>query len=1436
MTPEPSRAPAPSRRSWRLQLAACALVLTALAFRQEPGRIVPDTKLDLTADPGGFLARATHLWEPAAAFGQLQNQAYGYLFPMGPFHLLGDLAGLPVWVIQRAWWSLILVVAFLGVVRLAGAMGVGRRWTRLLGGLAFALAPRILASLGAVSIEAWPTALAPWILLPLVRASRGAAVVRNAAASALAVACVGGVNAAATMAAVVPAGLWLVLTPDWRGRGRFAAWWIGCTAVATAWWWVPLLLLGRYSPPFLDWIETSANTTQHTSLIEVFRGSDHWLSYLETTAGPQWPAGWLFAAEPVLIIDTVLVAVLGLAGLVRRDMPSRRVLLAAFVAGLMLVSAGYAGTAGSPLAEHVRALLDGPLAPLRNVHKFDVVLRLPLVLGAMHLLAVVPATGLSRARFRLMATGLAVVVLAGLATPAIAGRIAQPGSYEQIPAHWHEASAWLDEHAGTGRALLVPGSAFAEYEWGSPRDEPVQALGEAPWAVRDAVPLSSAGNIRLLDAVETRLASGEGGRGVVEALRRAGVAHLVVRNDVTGADVPRPVVVHQALADLPGVVRVAAFGPEEGSADDPESTVDSRLDVAYPAVEIYRVADPDDELRVRADPLVGSIRMSGGPESLLSVGDAGLLDDRAVFVAGDGAGVEDPSPVPIVTDGLRRRAVWFGAIRDNTTEVLDAGDDGPLDRAARDFLPVDDPARETVALVEGAAGVTASSSGADPLATLARGAEHSPWAAVDGDIATSWVSGEYARPVGQWLEVEFDHAVAVDTLELVTLDDGPIGAPITRVAVETDAGSVETRLREDAGVHEVAVPAGDTTRLRVRVVAVGDGTPTGAGLRELRIPGVTVRRALAAPPVRAGDLGGPASPETFVFAAADGAQSPCVRTGVVTRCARQLARAGEENGDLRRRAELTVGARYAAEATVRPRSGEELERLLEPGDAGLRASASSRAVQAPAGRPQAAVDLDPGTGWIAAPEDETPTLTLSWDERRDVDGVRIVVEPWLAASRPSRVELVIGDARYTVDVDAQGEARLPESVRTSELTVRILDVYEVADADAAYGLRTVLPAGASEVRLLGTDELRRPVDHDDAVHLACGDGPELVIDGRIVPTELTGTVGDLLHHGRLRVRSCGGEDALALDAGVHDVVLESSASTRPESLTLRPVDVRRTDPGARPEVTVRSWEATQRRVAVPDREVASVLTVTENANSGWEASIDGEPLRPVRADGWAQAFVLPPGDAGVVELTYRPDTLYRGALGAGAAGAAVVAALWWWSPRRAPWAPAHRPRRTGRRTNRRGGARRASRPGSRTGVRELAGAGAGALAVVLLGGLAGLAAVVLGALTAVVASRRPGLGRSVPGLAAGTALCAGLIVALRPWPGPEPGAHSAVAQVLMLVAVAFAIVASAGPSGTGRAFGAGDGLGSHDAAEGGVPMRRIPAVRVGRPRQRREQT
>ncbi|MDO9357195.1 MAG: alpha-(1-_3)-arabinofuranosyltransferase family protein, partial [Solirubrobacteraceae bacterium] len=80
-----------------------SLFLFLLVLLQDAGRVSFETKFDLVLDPSAFLGRALHLWDATGGFGQVQNQAVGYVFPMGPFAILTHAIGLPDWIGQRLW-------------------------------------------------------------------------------------------------------------------------------------------------------------------------------------------------------------------------------------------------------------------------------------------------------------------------------------------------------------------------------------------------------------------------------------------------------------------------------------------------------------------------------------------------------------------------------------------------------------------------------------------------------------------------------------------------------------------------------------------------------------------------------------------------------------------------------------------------------------------------------------------------------------------------------------------------------------------------------------------------------------------------------------------------------------------------------------------------------------------------------------------------------------------------------------------------------------------------------------------------------------------------------------------------------------------------------------------------------------------------------------
>ena len=136
-----------------------------------------DTKLGVDIDPVGFYQRLWHLWNPLEWQGSLQDQYIGYAFPMGLYYLVAHAVHLPVWIAERLWMSILIAVGFWGLVRLAEALGIGSRPTRLLAGAAFAVWPTYTILVGSTSAALLPGIFATWATLPLVRywaASSGA--------------------------------------------------------------------------------------------------------------------------------------------------------------------------------------------------------------------------------------------------------------------------------------------------------------------------------------------------------------------------------------------------------------------------------------------------------------------------------------------------------------------------------------------------------------------------------------------------------------------------------------------------------------------------------------------------------------------------------------------------------------------------------------------------------------------------------------------------------------------------------------------------------------------------------------------------------------------------------------------------------------------------------------------------------------------------------------------------------------------------------------------------------------------------------------------------------------------------------------------------------------------------------------------------------------
>ncbi|MEU6138871.1 alpha-(1-_3)-arabinofuranosyltransferase family protein [Streptomyces sp. NPDC047081] len=1240
----------PRSRRWLVGFWAVVFVLFLVVH---PGRQTFDTKLGVTVDPGAFFSDLGQLWHDQGGFGGIQDQYAGYLWPMLPFYWLAHALQLPVWLAERLWMSLIVAVAFWGALRLAERLRIGSGGSRLLAGVAYALWPVFTIVVGSTSAAMLPGAFLPWVLLPLIDERYSARVA--ALRSALVVPFMGGVNGASTLASLLPVGLYLLSRPPGPRQRKLISWWVPGVVVATAWWWIPLVMLGVYGENFLPYVESSQTTTATMSATEALRGAGNWVAYLHF--GEAWlPAGWTVAASVVVIVCSALAAGLGLAGLARRDMPERRWLVLTVISCVLVLLAGYGGAFGAPFHGVVQDWLNGGLVPFRNIYKFQTGLALALVLGLAHVVGIATdARGARPVRGRRFAPlVVAVLILPGLMWPYLNGSILNPGSFQELPKYWKTTASWLEKYSPDSRALVVPATAHGIYSWGSPIDQPLDVLAKSRWAQRDFVPFGTPGNRRAMDAVEDALASGSEVPGLADYLSRAGIYYVVVRNDLDPGQADSvPTSTVKRTLEQSGYQRVTGFGPVMTGG---VIAHDAPLEVEglYPrqrAVEIYEPSGEDVPRpgQARLLPVSDTAVVSGGPESLLPL--ATELRGRATVLTGDNhPGLGSPS-LQVVGDGLRRADTRFGLVTANTSYTYTSSEKNAPDatqdagKKPHQILPTEGLGHQTVAQLRGADSVTASSYGN----WLFHLPQFDPVNAFDGNPETAWTEGAPGSADGQWVRIGFSGSYDMpSSFKVSPLPQESVRSAATKVRVETEKGARTSFLRPDGSVQSIKAPAGSTSWMKLTIVdsVARHAGLTGAGFSEIDLPHVQVTRMLRLP-TDADD-----SDASATLISLHRAADP---TG--------LSATGTEAGLHRSFTTATAGT-YEVKANAVPVNGEELDKLLyqvAPDQQNrIVATADSTAALGAGLSARNLTDGDLTTAWIAG---DRPTIHLRWNGKQPIGEVVLAPAGGLS-TRATEVQITSPDGATVAGVDENGVVRF-DPITTDRLDITVsktaaTTLYNpVADED----LR--LPVGFSEAYIPALDQYRTPQPRSGRTFsLPCGQGPDVAVDGELYQTSAKGTVGDLTERRQVDVTLCqqGRDDGeLELSAGTHRVEAGDAGPLALTGVTLTRGTVTEAAAVER-QLTIRDWLGDRREVSVGSGD-AMYLTTYENYNDGWKATLNGKELTSVRLDGWQQGWRIPAGAGGTVKLSYEPATTYEGGLIGGAVGLAALIGLVVWRRR-----------------------------------------------------------------------------------------------------------------------------------------------------------------------------
>jgi arabinofuranan 3-O-arabinosyltransferase len=1418
---EPDRR-ARRRATLRLHLGLAAVAYLPLLLTR-PGWVSADTKTYLYLDPGQLIARARSMWDPSVGTGTVSHQRIGFLWPMGPYYWLCEAVGLPDWVAQRLWWGTIMFAAGAGVAYLVRTLGWRPGPGVTAATFTYALSPVILTLVARLSGVLLPFCALPWLVALTIRTVRHRSW-RYPALFALFAVTFGSVNATGLLLVGVAPLLWLPYAVVGAreasvGRAALAGAKIGVLTLAVSAWWLAGLNVQRTHGLEITRYSETAQTVASASLShEVLRGLGYWFFYGRDRLGPWIEPSRGYTQWVPLVALTYLVPLLGIGGAALARWRHRAYFVLLVLVGTALAVGAYPWDANAPFPHLVQRFQSTQAGlAMRSLPR-----AVPLVALGMAVLLGAGLTAMVQRwpRHRRPAT-IGAVALAVLALPPlwlgqfVPDNLRRP---EDVPAHWREAAGYLDAHDDGTRVLVIPGSDFAAYDWGTTVDPILPGLMDRPSVQREAVPNGSPASANLLDAFDLTLQEGTADPDALAPmarLLRAGDVVVVGDWQYERNSVPEPGRFWDFAAGAPGFADPEGFGEAPGREGAGAGAGGEAGGV--PAVGVLPLPEGARVPIVSTHPSSRPLLVAGDGAGLVDAAGVGLIDGSeliryaATLDEDDVRAALDDDAVLLLTDSNRKRGERWNTLRHNrgSTETVDGG---PLVADPNDnrlpLFPGEGTSSMTVVERHGGIGAEATSYGN----AITYVPEQRPAMAVDGDPDTAWRTAAFEDARGERLELTTGRPITTDRITFHQPDeDASRSITEVRLRFSSDAGSaagsdgdrgeVDVALsgasRDEAG-QTVTFPERTFSRVSIEILADSAGSAprwsgqSSVGFSEVELGGepnvVDPRREVVRLPTDLLDAVGPAAVDhPLAVTLTRQRQDPA-----------DPARADEERS-LVRAFDLPGPRAFSLAGTARlsPWADPEVTGALigRPRDGSSAwAESSDRPTGAVISSAAQVFDGDPATAWTTdGGYLEGQWIEVGTPEPVTVDSLPLTVVADDQHSRPAEVTLSVDgeevatvalpdlaggdDGRATVDLDVP-------RVRGSAFRLELSEVDMREAPGSVYG-DPPLPVAIAEIGLPG------PTVPDLPRHLDTGCRDDLLTaDGRPVPLRVRGTTADALAGRPLEITACGdrgvdGPDGPAgADLALRTENLLASTSGRISGIDVDQLVLRSAagggastsdgplvaDPAGSPRVEVVSESAAEVRVHVSGATPGSPfwLVLGQSYNDGWAASVAGgdRALRPELVDGFANGWRLDPdAESFDVVLEFTPQRAVDVALWVSLLAGVVCVGLAFRRPR-----PVTMP----------ASAAASAEPGAFTGgaAFEYRGTRPGALATTLvvagmvtLGGvLAGTAVgVVTGLVTLVGCRHHRARAVVLAGGAGALALAAAYVVAIQLLHHPEPG-------------------------------------------------------------------